>query len=1021
MANSLPVEVARLRRELAQVKKGQRVAHGASLENAALTVNDGGGSLRTVLGPLGDGTVGVMAVNGPPPPQPTPPIVASVLGGVIASWDGQFAGGAVIPLDWSRIEVHAAITPVYDPLPATLVTTIETAQGATVVIPCDTPVYVRLLARTASGTASAASDTVGPYGPMPVVADDILDGIVTEVKLANAAVTAAKIATAAVGSTALQDGAVLGAKLADLAVTTGKLADLVITDTKLAAAAVTSAKVAAGAINSAAIADAAVNAQKIADAAVIAGKLAASAVTSTTIANDAVTAGKVAADAITAREVAAGSINTVELAAGAVTTNELAASAVTAGKIAASQIQATHITAGAVQTAALAADAVAAGKVAADAITARELAAASVTASEIAANAVTANAVAAGAITTDKLTVTGGANILTDPSFEGAYTAACIAGLSYATQDTTSGNGSPTSLKIDATAATGTYRSVQLTALPVLPGDQLNLGIDYWVSADWAGTDISFQIRWETSAGAILSYGKAAVTSPVRSTWTRVTGTFTAPAAATVARIRVESGNGTAGFVRFDNGAVRPVLPGTQIQDGAITTVKIVADAILATQIAAGAVLTDKLAANAVTAAKIAALTITANEIAANAITVGKLAAGSVDATALSATAITGKTITGGTITGSLIQTAASGERITLNEAAANKIIVYNSSGVAINELSALGLLVKGSTGAVLWLNPNATYPQLQLYNAANTNKATVQVVENVTGDANLENISGTFTGSTYPDMVWRSYLARDNAVIERRRASVAKVIGSRLYMETGFATLGIHNDDDPTQECSVYIEPNYIHVDAARFQVNPPASANTVITASAATGHTGKLLNLQVNSVDKLTVDKDGNLSAANFPDGAWQDWTPAWTTSSGSATPSFGNATILAKYTKIGRTVLWRLEITFGSTTNFGSSPASTDNWRFSAPVTAAGTSLDCGFGEVQDASAAGGGIASRLGARVRLTTTTTFELETATGRVDGAALTTPNWGVMDALTPWTWANGDGIRVSGFYESAS
>jgi len=271
-----------------------------------------------------------------------------------------------------------------------------------------------------------------------------------------------------------------------------------------------------------------------------------------------------------------------------------------------------------------------------------------------------------------------------------------------------------------------------------------------------------------------------------------------------------------------------------------------------------------------VTAREIAASAVTASEIAANTIVAGNLAAGSVDATALSATAITGKTITGGTITGTTItggtiQTATSGEHITLNEAGANKIIVYNSSGTAINELSARGLLVKGTTGAVLWLNPSATYPQLQLYNAASTSKATVQVTEPTTGDANLESFCGPFAGSSYSDMVWRTYLSRDFAVIERLRSTTpATIIGGRLYLDAAHSSLGFKNTDDSTQDCSVYIEPNYVHVDSARFQVNPPASASSALNVAAATGHTGYLLSAALDGVAKLTVDPSGNLATA-------------------------------------------------------------------------------------------------------------------------------------------------------------
>ncbi|MEW9521807.1 hypothetical protein [Streptomyces tubercidicus] len=270
---SVPGELNRIKRQIQQIAKGQRLAHGASIENAALEVRDDSGSLRAIYGQQADGTSGIQVVNGPPPPAPSAPIVASVLGGVTVSWDGQFADGAVIPLDWARVEVHASTSSGFTPTAATLQSTIETAQGATVVVVTDDPVYVQLLARNTSGAASPPSSEAGPFGPTPVVADDIVDGIVTEVKLANDAVTAAKIAANAVGTTEISDdavttqkivagailagqiaaGAVLTDKLAAEAVTAAKIASLAITTDKLDANAVTTAKLSAGSVDATAL------------------------------------------------------------------------------------------------------------------------------------------------------------------------------------------------------------------------------------------------------------------------------------------------------------------------------------------------------------------------------------------------------------------------------------------------------------------------------------------------------------------------------------------------------------------------------------------------------------------------------------------------------------------------------------------------------------------------------------------------------------------------------------------------
>ncbi|NUO43724.1 MAG: hypothetical protein HOV82_17010 [Streptomyces sp.] len=130
---------------------------------------------------------------------------------------------------------------------------------------------------------------------------------------------------------------------------------------------------------------------------------------------------------------------------------------------------------------------------------------------------------------------------------------------------------------------------------------------------------------------------------------------------------------------------------------------------------------------------------------------------------------------------------------------------------------------------------------------------------------------------------------------------------------------------------------------------------------------------------------------------------------------TPSFGNATVTGSYCQTGDLVSFRLEITFGSSTSFGGGGGS-DNWRLSVPVTAAATANCVGFGEGQDTSVSGS--LGRVGLRVRLTTTTTFELEVATGRPDAVVIT--NGGLIDAISPWTWANTDIIRVYGQYQAA-
>lgn len=291
-------ELAMLKKRLAKIERSSRLS-SASLDNTALVVRDDAGGLRAIVGQQADGTSGIQVVNGPPPPAPSAPIVGSVLGGVTVSWDGQFAGGAVIPLDWARVEVHASTTSGFTPTAATLQSTIETAQGATAVVVTDDPVYVQLLARNTSGAASPPSAEVGPYGPTPVVASDVLDGIVTTIKLADDAVTQAKIAAAAVGTTEISDDAVTTQKIVAGAILAGQIAAGAVVTDKLAAEAVTAAKIATLAITT--------------------DKLDANAVTTTKLAAGSVDATALKADAITGKTISGGTITGTDISGSTVT------------------------------------------------------------------------------------------------------------------------------------------------------------------------------------------------------------------------------------------------------------------------------------------------------------------------------------------------------------------------------------------------------------------------------------------------------------------------------------------------------------------------------------------------------------------------------------------------------------------------------------------------------------------------------------------------------------------------------
>lgn len=128
--------------------------------------------------------------------------------------------------------------------------------------------------------------------------------------------------------------------------------------------------------------------------------------------------------------------------------------------------------------------------------------------------------------------------------------------------------------------------------------------------------------------------------------------------------------------------AANAIIAG-KIDTGAVTAAAIDAGAVTTAKLDALAVTTDKLAANAVTAAKIAANTITANEIAANTITAGQIAAAAISTDELAANAVT------------VSKMAAS------NDTIATGLLFGLGGGVTISGYAAAGVFETSTSGSV--------------------------------------------------------------------------------------------------------------------------------------------------------------------------------------------------------------------------------------------------------------------------------------------------------------------------------
>jgi len=239
---------------------------------------------------------------------------------------------------------------------------------------------------------------VGTLGTDQVATGAIVDGAVTNVKLANSSIslggvsislggndgTPAFLLTDATGyltsnligtiTNAQLAGSIAGTKLLDTTVTYAKLniSDGDIPGAKIATGGITATQLAANSVTASELADDAVDTAAIADGAVVAAS----------IATDTITANQIAANAIGASELADNSVDAGAIASNAVTTIKILDANVTAAKLAAN-LPGSILATGAISSTQLAAD--------------------SVTASELANNAVDSGAIAASAVTDAKI------------------------------------------------------------------------------------------------------------------------------------------------------------------------------------------------------------------------------------------------------------------------------------------------------------------------------------------------------------------------------------------------------------------------------------------------------------------------------------------------------------------------------------------------------------------------------------------------------------------------------------------
>lgn len=254
----------------------------STINNGAIAVTGPDGEYRGSFGMMTDGTFAIIAANAPPPSRTSGPIISAIAGGLLTTWDGAFTD-TERPKDFLHVEVHYGT--VNNPEHSSTIyagTLNQAGDFPLVYLNPGTTYYVWFRSVNTSLKKSDFSNaTLGQ--PVNVVAQEILDGIVSDLKIKDGAVKEAKIAVAAVTVTKIADDAVISPKIIAGGVQAGNIATGSIAADKIVSGAITADKILANAVTADKIATNAINAGHISAGSITAAKLASTLVLTTTL------------------------------------------------------------------------------------------------------------------------------------------------------------------------------------------------------------------------------------------------------------------------------------------------------------------------------------------------------------------------------------------------------------------------------------------------------------------------------------------------------------------------------------------------------------------------------------------------------------------------------------------------------------------------------------------------------------------------------------------------------------------
>lgn len=152
------MRLTQVEKKVRQVGSTGQLAN-SSIENGAIRAYDGDQQTMQI-GRQWDGTYAPTVTGGPVPPTPTYPVVNDGVGSFVAIWDGQFENGAVLPMDFLRVDVHIGDSDDFVPSHDNRFGSIGAPTGGSLTVGAESGTYyVKLVCWTLAGKVSAA--TVG--------------------------------------------------------------------------------------------------------------------------------------------------------------------------------------------------------------------------------------------------------------------------------------------------------------------------------------------------------------------------------------------------------------------------------------------------------------------------------------------------------------------------------------------------------------------------------------------------------------------------------------------------------------------------------------------------------------------------------------------------------------------------------------------------------------------------------------------------------------------------------------------